>query len=285
MRTIKKPDFDERLVIQKCVDGVSDMATKARFNSISDDMHKAGLEYLAKARKSELFTIAANNSKNTAIVIGGISKKELNSLYTQYMVNQDKPARLIYETIKHSQTICPLCGYGQVKTVDHYLPKSKFPLYSVLTHNLVPACRDCNIEKLAGTADTASQQVFHPYFMDSCFINERWLSARIKDTSPACVTYLVSTPFGWAETTKNRAAAHFRSFKLGERFGVEAGKQFATLRSVLKYFKNTTDVRNSLKELLEDELKLHKNSWKSALYEALIGSEWYCSEGYKQLYE
>ena len=42
---------------------------------------------------------------------------------------------------------CPFCGIGTVSTLDHYLPKSKYPALAITPKNMIPACRDCNWER------------------------------------------------------------------------------------------------------------------------------------------
>lgn len=43
--------------------------------------------------------------------------------------------------------ICQYCGVNRPKTMDHYLPISDYPEYSVLGINLIPCCQDCNKKK------------------------------------------------------------------------------------------------------------------------------------------
>ena len=58
---------------------------------------------------------------------------------------------------------CPVCdcsfAYSQV-TLDHILPKSKFPFLSITPINLVPTCYNCNMRK----NDGIPSKVLNPYF-------------------------------------------------------------------------------------------------------------------------
>lgn len=58
---------------------------------------------------------------------------------------------------------CPICdcsfAYSQV-TLDHILPKSKFPFLSITPINLVPTCYNCNMRK----NDGIPLKVLNPYF-------------------------------------------------------------------------------------------------------------------------
>lgn len=72
-------------------------------------------------------------------------KDKLIKLYSKLYNN--KVAKLYYDAICSTSNKCPFCEFGQVATLDHYLPKLKFPIFSILPYNLVPCCRDCNSNK------------------------------------------------------------------------------------------------------------------------------------------
>ncbi len=75
--------------------------------------------------------------------------------------------------------VCPMCGSMHSGTLDHYLPKNGYPIFSVLSKNLVPACK-CNSkrsETLLGT--NPGERILHPYF-DNC-LAERLIRANFED--------------------------------------------------------------------------------------------------------
>lgn len=78
-----------------------------------------------------------------------------------------------------SSDICPMCGMpGNGGTIDHLLPKERYPEFSILSKNLVPACL-CNITRGTSTiAPNGRARVLHPYY-DSC-LTTRLLSCEIK---------------------------------------------------------------------------------------------------------
>ena len=95
------------------------------------------------------------------------------------MVPKEKLARKYYDKLLSLAPLnrCPYCGIGQVSTLDHYLPKTKFLIFSVLPYNLVASCKDCNTGKLDSYATTQNKQTLHPYYDD--FTSEQWLYARV----------------------------------------------------------------------------------------------------------
>lgn len=59
---------------------------------------------------------------------------------------------------------CPMCGNLTIGTVEHYLPKTPFPEFSVFSWNLVPSCSSCNQKRGSKHANGVSQQLLHPIF-------------------------------------------------------------------------------------------------------------------------
>ena len=54
----------------------------------------------------------------------------------------------------HDLVSCPACGEpGRPNTLDHYLPKGKYPHFCITPHNLFPMCDACQGLKLDKTGD------------------------------------------------------------------------------------------------------------------------------------
>ena len=54
----------------------------------------------------------------------------------------------------HDLQLCPACGEaGAPNTLDHYLPKGKYPHFCVTPHNLFPMCDACQRRKGDRTGD------------------------------------------------------------------------------------------------------------------------------------
>ena len=65
---------------------------------------------------------------------------------------------------------CPLCGSLGGRSLDHALPRSLFPEFSILRENLVPACTICNTDEKGGTyRGRRPERFIHPYY-------DRWAS-------------------------------------------------------------------------------------------------------------
>lgn len=79
---------------------------------------------------------------------------------------------------------CPLCGSLHSGTVDHLIPRTPHPAFSIFSRNLVRACSKCNSSKNDAIAgELAGQRILHPYF-DDC-LEQRLVSAQFREHGPA----------------------------------------------------------------------------------------------------
>ncbi|XDF78617.1 hypothetical protein AAFX60_005655 [Aliivibrio fischeri] len=285
MRVVEKPIHAVRDVYQLCVNSISDNNTRVRLNDISNIIEDCALEYEQKARVSNLYLVPPNYSDNNSIIVGEVTKKELKSIYSQHMVAATKPARRIYDELMNlaPNGRCPFCGLGHVSTLDHYLPKSKYPFYSVLPINLVPSCKDCNTGKGAALATCAGEQPLHPYYDHQHYITEQWIFAEVIETIPLSVRFFVRPPEEWDPIFKSRVQCHFTDYNLSSRFAVEVADELSSLKYLLTEYISAAGVdavKNYLIGKASAEANNHINSWLTALYQALAESNWYCQGGY-----
>jgi hypothetical protein len=285
MRDMNAPSENPIAVFHECMNSISDINLQSRLNAITVNISDSANEYLSKAPISQLFTIIPNNSQNDAIVLNGVTKKELKDLYTSHMVPRSKPARNIYDSILSRAPLgrCPFCGFGHASTLDHYLPKSKYPQLSVLPQNLVPSCTDCNTGKHANIAASEEQQSLHPYFDHGQFINEQWLFAEVVQSTPVTIRYYVKAPAHWTDISRSRVETHFRSFDLSKRYSVEASDHLTYLRNTLQTYLQISGpaaVKQHLSIESQSYSQKHRNSWQTAMFQALAESNWYCNGGF-----
>jgi len=288
MRAINIPTLVYRNVVQTCISSIPSDDVRDRIAANSKYIIPIAETYLLLANNGpNFFLIQPFAGKDDEHVIENVTKKELKDLYSGQMVPASKPSRIFYDALKISAPlgICPFCGFGHVRTLDHYLPKAKFPLFSILPINLVPACADCNKDKTAGIATTAGGQCLHPYFDRGHFINEQWLYAEVIETEPSTIKFFVNPPANWTVIDKQRVMSHFIDFKLAGRFAVQAANEITTLKGELQYdypFSGEAGVRHELGKKAVVAKILHKNSWKTAMYQALAANDWYCRGGFSQ---
>ncbi|TLP35492.1 HNH endonuclease [Arcobacter arenosus] len=98
------------------------------------------------------------------------------TLYYLYDSKSDKVKKIKSDikdlTIKNPLTknglVCPYCGISRqsLHDLDHFMPRSKYPEFSILTYNLIFICETCNQDfKKSEFLDTNKHRMFlNPYF-------------------------------------------------------------------------------------------------------------------------
>ncbi|WP_200232691.1 hypothetical protein [Halorhodospira halochloris] len=215
--------------------------------------------------------------------VGSVSGDEIVKVYTLRMVPKKSKGRSIYDRIMAAPVHgrCPLCGIGTVNTLDHYLPKTFFPVYSVAPNNLVPACNWCQGEKSEYYPITRDGQLLHPYFDNVG--NEVWLGAEVVVGAPAGFRYFATPPSHWTQSEKARVAVHMKELNLPVLFSSNAGSRLSEIRARLASLHQKggeAAVRNHLRDELASIEADHNNSWAAAMYRAAVASDWFCNGGF-----
>ena len=203
----------------------------------------------------------------------GVSDDDLVDVYTNKFAAAKSPGRKYYNKIRDhiALGICPICGIRTIKTLDHYLPKSKFPTLSVTPSNLIPSCRDCNMDKLDASSNDPQNTPIHLYFDD--VPNEPWLHVTVGDNLE--ILYYVSCPDTWDVGIRNRLAKHLDIYKLHKLYSSQASNDIANSifmwRKTLCQSSDET-LRLSLMDACESAEYNDMNSWKAALYRGLVAN-------------
>lgn len=282
LRKLPTPSIDFTTAFNETINGVGDVATQNTYRAQISNAAAIEANYVANANSAMLYTLPRQPSvrNQDPIIHGTLKKSDLTSLYTQYFVPENKPARRLYDKLKVTANgKCPLCGdIGHVRTLDHYLPKANFPLYSVVPANLVPCCRDCNSDKLNTFSQTLEGQTLHPYFDDDKYFSQKWVHARVIPGSPPVLEYYVSPPASWAQHEKSRVGAHLTEYGLAERFGIEAGADITetieTRRTTLRDL-SAGEYSQYLQEK-SNNIHLPINNWRRVMFDSLSNDQWFC---------
>ncbi|WP_051831818.1 HNH endonuclease [Streptomyces violens] len=207
-------------------------------------------------------------------------KQALLRIYDLGMVTR-KEGRALYDRIKARALYgnCPLCGIGEVDTLDHYLPKAHFPLCSIMPINLVPACMHCNHDKGPAVPGSPDTQPLHPYFDQ--LGQGRWLVAEILPTTPVAVRFSVQALPEWSDELAVRVKHHFIEYDLDRRYGLKAAVHLAGRRHRHRQLLDMGAelLRETLREDAESWMQSNPNAWETALHFALADSDWYLTKG------
>ena len=238
MMRLSEPQSSFEEPLDECVSGITGNAElRQKLSSNKPDLTMAEAQYLVAAGNGELYTILPIKTDGNAdpVVINTLKKSDLVKIYDQYFVPEKKPARKIYDALLNAaKEKCPFCGgIGTPRNLDHFLPKAHFPQFSVQPYNLVPACRDCNMDGKGDTFVTSAEdQIIQPYVDNDRFFLDQWIFAIYyagNGEEPGEFEYFVNPPDGWCEVDKQRVRKHFADFDLARRYTTKAAELLGTV--------------------------------------------------------
>lgn len=166
---------------------------------------------------------------------GSLSKDELIELYDKGLMKLSGAKRYAIAIKKGASGRCSYCGRSLPTldlSLDHFFPKSVYPLLSVSPTNLIPSCRDCNEgQKRDQTFEKYTEMPYNPYFEENQIA--RWLLAEIGvDDCRPYVAYSIR-PLNPEdnEADRSRAQNYFELFNLGERYSLTATDEIQARQS------------------------------------------------------
>ncbi|MCQ6565082.1 HNH endonuclease [Bacillus mycoides] len=275
MRRISRPSFSTQEVLLECISNYRDKDLVSRFEKSEKEI----VDW-SNTLEQKIITHTVSTMEEGCLPVE-ISKNEMIKLYTDKLAKMSQPGRVYYDRIMNSalHQMCPLCGYRPVDSLDHYLPKEKFPALSISPINLIPACMGCNKNKFTDKPSEAEDEFIHPYFDD--IEKDLWLYSEIYEEIPLTIFYKVNPHQSWDRIKKERVKKHFKRFKLGQLYSSYASEEISgKLFSFKKSFEHGGNlaVKNELLKEIESLRYVQVNSWKTALYTALYESDWFCNE-------
>ncbi|WGE27691.1 HNH endonuclease [Edwardsiella tarda] len=177
---------------------------------------------------------------------------------------------------KHGLVFCPYCGKPvEPDTLDHFLPKGKWPEFSIFPDNLVPQCRDCAPIKgnfyfcnMSGSA-----MFLHPFYFN--LLDEVYFSIRASlnhEDNQITISIKLGTRAEVDDEQKQRIRLHAKSLNIKERVVNYCHKEITAWKRRLS--RTRFDFRLALEQRLSEIPESDKGSdWESALYLALIQNQ------------
>ena len=277
MVKITKPIDNPKEVFETCISNFRDEVFKSKLKSVGTYIESEANSYDANASLNNLSSIPQQTNVN-----GIISVDDMKKVYEQKFVKKGQPGRKYYEKLRLSakNNICPLCNQRTVTTLDHVLPKTLYPSFSVTPFNLIPACADCNKIKDTYKPSTAQEEILHPYYDDISFI--QYLYAKFDERIPISIDFYITSSNPQTMLEK-RLQKHFELFKLNKLYTANAAEELSNIQYRLKRL-FVSSGENGVKEYLQEEFESryenNKNSWQTAMYKVLSESDWFCNGGF-----
>ncbi len=275
MRKIDKIQYNLSDVIEECLSHKREQEFIKKIQDNKVTILNEYKLYVKCAKKLEFHKASQCKS------IGCVTKRDMVELYNCFRSS----VKTYYDQIKLSSAhnICPYCCQRTVSEVDHYLPKSKKISLSIAPLNLVPICSDCNKAKGEHYPNNQEERFINPHF--DPLINKRWLEAEVlksENDIPSFKFYVNDSVFSSLEQEIcRRIQYHFTKLKLNTLYISQSG---TTLTSITKRLKKDWKRGGMIKvkEYLSEELDSFEadniNSWKAAMYRAMLKSDWFCND-------
>jgi 5-methylcytosine-specific restriction endonuclease McrA len=281
MRRMPPPNLITSEVYLACVSGTNNANLNQTYVNTREDFCTNADLYRQRAMTHSLFQFVASEwGKDDQVCIGQLTKGNLKELYNNGLVNS-KEGRPYYDLLLATAHLgkCTYCQFGQAESLDHFLPKARYPSLSIVPDNLVPSCLRCNTEKGSGVV-TEEGELSHPYFEDIRIVTKVWLHAEITQTSPVTSKFAAVCPLDWPDELSRRVSNYFRDLKLSKRYSIEAASELVSISAYLADLSSSALRMDHLNRVAIQERQLSPNGWKAALYNALAASNWYGEIGF-----
>lgn len=207
------------------------------------------------------------------------SKDDLLTLYKY----QSKVAREIRENIKNQQvktiiSTCQNCTIDSANSLDHILPKAKYPEFIINPKNLFPCCTTCNSYKLDSKEDETGQKFLNLYLDKLPEI--QYLFVDIIEDKYGDIDFNFYLKNDQKEIPDDFFLVlqnHYEKLHLFERFKLKSIEYVSELESKISAFQRSLSLKNIIQNLtiaIEDEkIAYGHNHWKCILEIELIENE------------
>lgn len=215
--------------------------------------YKIGVDNILKIKNIEriyasykLFGGSLFDKQNDSDII-----EKLNKMYEYDFVQNRWEGH--YDKMKIRIKVCPYCGFGEISEIDHFLPKSIYPEFSVFYFNLVPSCHICNSKK-----GNKKNICIHPYLEDIKDIDKMlWAEFKLKNGSLIFYYHKQKNiPF----IVEN----HVNTFDILNRYKERASLYISNKIAYYKFFKG------DLLDNIRDEHKSSTNIYLKVMYKAIL---------------
>lgn len=217
-----------------------------------------------------------NNGGNPEKIGASIVTEEDKDKYINLYLNA-KPENCQYAPITNLRSptpklqFCPACGEdGTPSTLDHYLPKQKFPEFSVHLKNLVPMCDICQRIKGDIYLNEKNQKIFFHAYFDAIPIPIAYIEISPPYNAPA--SFILKVDDKLDALTLAYAQRHINGLNLGERIEGYCGEKYMHLLKLVSFQRSTHDneVEKSIYQFLFMEEQKVANGWAALFYRSVL---------------
>jgi 5-methylcytosine-specific restriction endonuclease McrA len=206
-----------------------------------------------------------------------LTQRRKKSLVGLYQPDEDKDLYCILESMRnrHKLPFCPCCGEpGKPGTLDHYLPKSKYPEFSIVVENLTPMCTDCQGLKGNDVKDEDGNKVYiHPYYDP---IEQVLIELDIRPPYENPSAFIASVPSDTLEPLKSLTKRHIKEIDFVDRFEEYCSNEYSDLLSTLaeeQEDESREPVSKTISRFLTKARKQSENRWEAIFYRGVLSNQ------------
>jgi hypothetical protein len=234
----------------------------------------------------EVYAIyTAQRGRSTfALLAPGLGVPFLEALFDAYNEVQDgRRLSGLRGQLKIGVQKCPYCGFGEVRDLDHHLPRSIYKALAIYPRNLIPCCPTCNNKKRAIADEDPNFQFPHIY-LDELPATQFLFAAPDVSEQGIRVSFTVIQGDDMSNDLFARLTFHLGRLELNRRYESEVVNFLTSQRTALEQAGEAGE--DVLREFLLRSWENSKrdygmNHWQTALLQGLSTSHVFCAGGFR----
>ena len=151
---------------------------------------------------------------------------------------------------------CPYCTLSEPNTIEHILPKEKYPEFAVHLYNLIPCCSKCNGHKSEAVRDHYRlPYTINVYYHDPEYCQFLEANCSIDPNGYPSFKYRLAFPKNADPTLTAIVTNHFNRLHLIKRYDEEVIKNYSEIELTIKTVckgKSLNDALQYLKDYLSN---------------------------------
>lgn len=246
--------------------------SKERLKSIENNVDSSYTSFEEKFSSNKLNEISHDTFYD-------VFKDDLKSLYRfQSSVIKSLRNDLRKLQVRTIINTCQNCTIDSVNSLDHILPKEKFPEYIVNPKNLFPCCTTCNSYKNDSTGDEDENKFLNLYLDTLPKSQYLFVDVYLDSDNEIDFSYYLRNPEEQIESALFKLIEnHFETLHLLERMRFKSIEYISEIENkILTFSKDLTleQITENIRETVEkDKLAYGFNYWKCILELSLIESQ------------
>lgn len=255
-------------VYKEAVNNKNDIEKKKILISVENKIEQQYRVYSDKFQNKKIFEMISESFSDS-------EKETLIDLY-QYKSSIVKKIKnkILDAQIRTINATCQYCTLNSINSLDHFIPKSYFPEFSVNPLNLFPCCQQCNTKK-SNLSFNRGESLFLNLYLDE-LPEKEYLKAEFdfRDEIPL-VTFFLHNPNNIEANLYKTICNHYEKLNLLERMREKSNEIVTEIICSLKTIYLLNNDTKVLKSFINAEEKENKNAygynyWKSVLRLSLI---------------